>query len=316
MKMSGGNDVGVTDSPIRGIVLKVLSVIAFVIMAALAKASGDLPAGQIVFFRSFFAILPIIIYLAWLRELSGCLATSRPLGHLTRGMVGVAGMMCGFYAITKLPLPEAVTLSYAQPLIAVLLSAMFLGETIRVYRWTAVAVGFVGVVIVAWPKLTLLSSGVTNDAAIGAMVALIGAAVSAVAMLLIRRLLMTERSATIVLYASSTGAICTGMTWFLGWSPMETWQVVTLVLTGICGGIGQILMTESYRHAEASTIAPFEYTSLLISIAIGFAVFGDIPTLYTVIGGTIIISAGIFIVWREHRLGLERTKARKLTTPS
>jgi len=316
MKISGGNDIGVTDDPTRGIILKVLSVIVFVVMSALAKSSGDVPAGQIVFYRTFFAIFPILVYLAWRRELSGCLRTERPLGHLARGVVGFCGMMLGFYALTKLPLPEAVTLSYAQPLVAVVFSAVFLGEVIRIYRWSAVAVGFAGVVIIAWPNLTLLTAGVTNDAAIGAVAALIGAAVSAVAMLLIRRLLMTERSATIVLFASMTGALCSAMSYFLGWVSLEPWQIGVLVLTGICGGAGQILMTESYRHAEASTIAPFEYTSLLFSIVIGFAVFGDIPTLYTVTGGLIIISAGVFIVWREHRLGLERTKARRLTTPT
>jgi drug/metabolite transporter (DMT)-like permease len=312
----GGNGIGVSDDPVRGITLKVLSVAVFVAMSTLAKVSGEVPPGQIVFFRCFFAIFPILAYLAWRREFRTAFYTSRPLGHLARGMVGVIGMGCGFFALTKLPLPEAITLNYAQPLVAVVFSAIFLHETIRVYRWTAVFVGFIGVVIVAWPNLTLLSTGMSDDAAIGAIVALIGAAVSAVAMLLIRRLLLTERSGTIVFYASATGALCALMTWFLGWISLAPWQVAVLVATGVLGGIGQILMTESYRHAEASTIAPFEYTSLILSIVIGFMVFGDIPTLYTIVGGTIIISAGVFIVWREHKLGLERTKARKLSAPN
>lgn len=308
--------VGVTDNAIRGIVLKILSVVVFVLMSALVKASGEVPLGQIVFYRSFFAIFPIVLYLAWRKELMVAVHTKRPFGHLARGTVGVAGMGCGFYAVTKLPLPEAITLGYAQPLVAVVFSAIFLGEVIRIYRWTAVFVGFAGVVIVAWPNLTLLSTGVTDDAALGAVVALIGAAVSAVSMLLIRRLLLTERSPTIVFYASVTGALCALATWFLGWVPLTSWQWTLLFLAGICGGLGQILMTESYRNAEASTVAPFEYTSLLLSIVIGFLVFGDIPTLYTILGGIIIISAGVYIVWREHKLGLERSRMRKLSPPS
>lgn len=316
MKKPAEIGIGVTDNAIRGIVLKILSVVVFVLMSTLIKASGEVPVGQIVFYRSFFAIFPIIVYLAWRKELMVAVYTKRPFGHLARGTVGVVGMGCGFYALTKLPLPEAITLSYAQPLVAVVFSAIFLGEVIRVYRWTAVFVGFAGVVIVAWPNLTLLSSGATNDAALGALVALIGAAVSAVSMLLIRRLLLTERSPTIVFYASVTGAICTLATWFLGWVPLAPWQWTLLFLAGICGGMGQILMTESYRHAEASTVAPFEYTSLLLSIVLGFLVFGDIPTFYTIVGGTIIISAGVYIVWREHKLGHERSKARRVSPPS
>lgn len=87
------------------------------------------------------------------------------------------------------------------------------------------------------------------------------------------------------------------------------------MLAGILGGLGQILMTESYRHAEASTVAPFEYTSMILSIVVGYFAFGDVPTLYTLVGGVIVVAAGIFIIWRERQLGLERGKARKVAPP-
>ena len=100
-----------------------------------------------------------------------------------------------------------------------------------------------------------------------------------------------------------------------GWSALTPWQATALVVAGICGGIGQILMTEAYRYAEASTVAPFEYTSMIFAIAVGYFVFGDKPTLNILLGGAIVIGAGIFIVWREQRLGLERRAAKKAIPP-
>ena len=115
----------------------------------------------------------------------------------------------GFFALTRLPLPEAITLNYAQPLLVVVFSALFLGETIRVYRWSAVAVGLVGVLIISWPKLTLFGAGagVSDREAIGVVAALVSAAISAVALLLVRRLVRTEKSATIVLWFSLTASV-------------------------------------------------------------------------------------------------------------
>ena len=139
-------------NPLVGIGLKIISVAIFVAMSAFIKAAGQVPAGQIVFYRSFFAILPVIIYLAYRRELRSAVYTKRPMGHIFRGVVGVCSMGLGFFALTRLPLPEAITINYAQPLFVVVFSALFLGETVRIYRWTAVAIGLLGVVIVSWPS--------------------------------------------------------------------------------------------------------------------------------------------------------------------
>lgn len=303
------------ENPLRAIALKVASVAVFVAMSGLIKFAGDVPAGQIVFFRSLFAIPPILLLLAWRRELRGSLRTEYPWGHILRGLIGVTSMGCGFFALTRLPLPDAITLNYAQPLLIVVFSALFLGETIRLYRWSAVAVGLVGVLIVSWPQLTLFSgSGEAGlqPQTIGAIAALTGASMSAVAALLVRRLVQTERSATIVIWFSLTASSVALLTLPFGWQWLLWWQALALVCAGICGGIGQIMMTEAYRYAEVSVVAPFEYTSLILGIAVGYLVFGDLPTVYTIVGGVIVIAAGIFIIWREHQLGLERGKARKV----
>lgn len=302
-------------SPLTGIALKIVSVAIFVGMSTSIKAAGDVPAGQIVFFRSFFAVFPILIFLAFKRELRTAVVTKRPLNHIARGVVGVTAMGFGFFALTRLPLPEAITLNYAQPLLVVVFSALFLGETVRFHRWTAVAVGLLGVVIVSWPNLSLLSTGIGDEETLGVVAALVGAAMSAVAMLLVRNLVHTERTSTIVLWFSLTASVMALLSIPFGWQSLTWEQTALLITAGFCGGIAQLFMTEAYRHAEASTVAPFEYTSLILGIAVGYFVFGDLPTMYTLVGGAIVIGAGIFIIWREQRLGLERRAVKKASSP-
>lgn len=303
------------DRPLTGIALKVTSVAVFVAMASFIKASGPLPAGQMVFFRSLFAIAPILAMLAWRRQLSTAFATSRPFSHIARGTIGVCAMGLSFFALTRLPLPEAIILGYAKPLIVVVFSAIFLGEIIRIFRWSAVIVGLLGVVVVSWPKLTLTNAGLGQAETVGVLAALGSATLAAFAMLLVRKLVKTERTPTIVLWFSLTATVLSLFSLPFGWEPMSSQQVVFLVAAGFCGGLGQILLTESYRHAEISTIAPFEYVSMLLAVAVGYLAFSDIPTFETIVGGMIIMAAGIFIIFREHTLGLERAKARKAITP-
>lgn len=305
------------DRPLTGISLKILSVAIFVAMQSFIKASGDVPAGQIVFFRSFFAIFPLLVFMAWSGDLKTAWRTSRPLSHVARGMVGTMAMALGFFALTRLPLPEAITLNYAQPLLVVVFSALFLGENVRMYRWSAVAVGLVGVVIVSWPKLSVFGAGADMGESefVGVMAAFAAAAASAVAMLLIRNLVTTEKSATIVLWFSVSASVIALLSLPFGWSWLTPAQATFLILAGFCGGIAQVFMTEAYRYAEASTVAPFEYSSLILGLLIGYLAFGDMPTPHMIIGGLIVVGSGIFIVWRERQLGLQRDRARKVAPP-
>lgn len=306
-----------TANPLKGIALKIASVAIFVAMMTSIKAAGPLPPGQIVFFRSAFAMLPVFIFLAWRRELASGFRTNRPLGHVARGLVGVTAMALGFYGLTVLPLPDAITISYAQPLILTVLSALFLGETIRVFRWGAVIAGIAGVLIISWPKLTLLTgqSDVGQTEALGVLAVLGSASFAAVAMTLVRRLIDTETTTSIVVWFSVTATVASLFTIPLGWEALETRQVLLLAASGIFGGVAQLLMTQAYRHAPMSTVAPFEYTSMLLGIAAGYAFFADVPTLQTLIGGSIVVAAGLFIIWREHRLGIKRKGARRVMTP-
>jgi drug/metabolite transporter (DMT)-like permease len=304
-------------NPLRGIGLKVASVIGFVGMSSLIKSAGSLPPGQLVFFRSFFAIFPIVLILAWRSELRGALRTSQPLGHVIRGGVGVVSMGLGFYALTLLPLPEWIAIGYAQPLIIVLIGALFMGETVRMFRWGAVIVGFLGVLVISWPKLTLLTSaeGLQRTQAVGVLICLASAAVSAVALTYVRILVRTERTPTVVLWFSLTASTAALMTLPFGWASLSPGQAAALIGAGFCGGVAQMLMTEAYRHAELSTVAPFEYVSLLLGVVIGFFAFGEAPSAYVLVGGTIVIAAGLVIIWREHRLNIDRMKLKPLAPP-
>lgn len=307
----------ISGNALRGIALKIASVAIFVGMSTCIKAAGQLPAGQIVFFRSFFAILPIVIMLAWRKELRQGLTTAHPWRHIARGVVGVMSMGLGFFALTRLPLTDAITLNYAQPLLVIVFSAIFLREAIHMYRWSAVLVGLVGVVTISWPKLTLFGAEdpMSVDMAAGVLAALVAAAMSAVALLLVRRLVHTEKTATIVLWFSLTASVAGLCTAPFGWAALTFEQTAFLIAAGFCGGVAQIFMTQSYRYAEASTVAPFEYTSMILGIIVGYWAFSDIPTLHTIVGGAIVISAGLFIIWRERQLGLERGAARKVSPP-
>ncbi|TIM28485.1 MAG: DMT family transporter [Mesorhizobium sp.] len=297
--------------------LKIVSVAVFVAMSSCIKAAGTVPAGQIVFFRSFFAIFPIVVFLAFQGKLGTAFSTKRPLNHIARGVVGVCAMGLGFFALIRLPLPEAIALNYAQPLLVVVFSSIFLGEAIRVYRWSAVAVGLVGVLVISWPELTLLGSGAAlgDQEVLGVIAALVAAAISAVAMLLVRNLVQSEPTATIVLWFSVTASILALLSLPFGWQALTPAQAGLLVAAGFCGGLAQILMTAAYRHAEASVVAPFEYTSMLLGIVVGYLAFGDVPTVHMLIGGVIVVAAGIFIIWRERQLGLERARTRQATPP-
>ncbi|PRD46000.1 EamA family transporter [Phyllobacterium phragmitis] len=296
-----------------GIGFKVASVCVFVAMSSLLKASEGIPLGQLIFFRSFFAIFPVIIYLTFTHQLSGVFHTKERLSHVWRGLIGVSAMSFSFFALTRLPLPEAIAINYASPLFVVVFSAILLHETVRIYRWSAVVIGLVGVMVILWPRLSVFSSGQLGmDETLGALSALTGAVLSAIAMLLVRRLVQTERTPTIVIYFSLTSTIIGLLTLPFGWVMPTPAQALMLIGAGFAGGIAQIFLTQCYRYAEMSTIAPFEYTSMLLGLAIGYLVFGDVPTMQMIIGGTVVIGAGIFIIYREHRLVVAERNRRAL----
>ena len=305
-------------NPLRGIGLKILSVTVFTLMAVCVKyVAPRIPAGEAVFFRSFFAMPVIIAWMVWTGNLRHGLDTENPMGHVWRGLVGTSAMIMGFIALGLLPLPEVTALGYAAPLLTVIFAAMFLGETVRVFRITAVIIGLIGVLIVLSPRLTVMSVDAASKVqTIGAMAALIAAVFAALAQVFIRKLVSTEQTTAIVFYFSLTATILSLLTIPFGWVVPTLFEATLLIGVGLMGGVGQILLTESYRHAETGVIAPFEYVSMVLSLILGYLVFAEVPTFTMLVGASLVVAAGLFIIWRERALGLRRSEARKAMTPN
>lgn len=297
--------------PMRGITFKIISVCIFVVMASIVKSVADhVPPGQAVFFRSFFAMPVIVVWLLMRHELHGGLRTANPMGHVWRGLVGTSAMGLGFAGLGLLPLPEVTAIGYAAPLLVVIFAAMFLNEQVRAFRLSAVALGLVGVMIVLSPRLSV-GAQMDPGQTLGAVVVLGGAFFAALAQVFVRKLVATEGTAAIVFWFSVTASCLSLVTIAWGWVWPTFGEFVLLVLTGFLGGVGQIFLTSSYRHADASLIAPFEYTSMLLALGVGYFVFAEVPT-WTMLGGAaVVISAGVLIIWRERALGLERARQRK-----
>lgn len=302
-------------NPLRGIALKIASVCVFVFMASLIKASADtIPPGQAVFFRSFFAIPVILAWLVLQHDLAHGLETKNPMGHLWRGLVGTSAMGLGFAGLGLLPLPEVTAIGYAAPILVVVFAAMFLNEQVRLFRLSMVALGMGGVLIVLSPRLALDPATAETGQALGAVLVLMGAVCAALAQVFVRKLVQTERTAAIVFWFSITASALSLLTIPWGWAWPTPTQWVLLIGAGLAGGVGQILLTSSYRFADASLIAPFEYTSMLLAIGVGYFVFAEVPTPTMLMGAALIVTAGIAIIWRERQLGLKRG-ARKAGTP-
>lgn len=299
--------------PLRGILLKLASVLVFIVMQSLIKAA-KVPPGEAVFFRSACAIPVIVVWLAMQGQLATGFRAKQPLGHLWRGLMGTLAMGMGFAGLSYLPLPEVTAISYAAPLMVVILAAMFLGEDVRLFRLACVALGLVGVLIVLSPRLSITASATPREA-LGAMILLAGAVFTALAQVFVRKLVLIESTTAIVFYFSMTATVLSLATIPFGWVWPTPTEAALLVGCGILGGVGQILLTSSYREADASLVAPFDYASMIFSLGIGFFIFGEVPSLTMLSGAALVVTAGILIIWRERQLGLKRARVAKVTNP-
>jgi drug/metabolite transporter (DMT)-like permease len=295
---------------LRAILLKLLSALLFALMSVLVRYIGErYPVGQVVFFRSAFAILPVVVIYAWKGELEAAIRTGRPFRHFGRGATAVGAMFCNFSALARLPVVDATAISFVSPLITVAMSAIFLKERVRIYRWSAVIVGFVGVLVMLAPHLSVGSSAASAAGAVGAGLGLMGAFFSAGSTVQTRSLTLSETTSSIVLYFSVICALFGLCTWPFGWITPTWGEFAALVVIGIFGGLAHILLTESYRLAPASLVAPFDYTSMLWALILGYLVFGEVPGVLVFVGAGIIAAAGLLVIWRERQIGLQRVRA-------
>ncbi len=300
---------------IKGIGLKIGATLVFSVMWALIKAAAPVfPVSEVVFFRSIFALVALSAWLAWRGEFPTALRTSRLFGHVGRSLAGSGGMFASFVALSLLPLADATAFTFATPLMVVPLAWIVLGEQVRFVRAAAVAAGFIGV-------LVMLSGHLGEGAgrpggSVGALVALCGAGFAAVAMIQTRRLTRSEATGAIVFYFSTVtaivglGVLVVAAVWppqgaFAGVAAGQRFvtptalEFVSLAAIGLLGGCGQIMMTHSYRYADASIIACFDYVAMLWAAALGYWVFAETPSSRVALGAGVVIAAGVAMLWRE-----------------
>jgi drug/metabolite transporter (DMT)-like permease len=310
-------DVPAHARPLVGIALKVASTIVFTAMATLIKLISDrYPVGEMTFARSFFALIPVFAWVGWRGEFPAVFYTTRIVGHFVRSIAGATAMFCGFTALSLLPIADATAIGYASPLMTVVFAVLLLGEKVRAYRWSAVGVGLFGVLVILSDYVGPEAAPHTHDAFVGALFAVASAVIGALAATQTRSLTRYEGAPTIVVYFSLFTALFSLGSLPFGWVMPDAVDTAYLVAAGICGGIGQILLTQSYRFGEASLIAPFDYTSMIWALIVSLAIFGTWPSSIVLTGAAIVIAAGLFVIWREHRLGIERARSRRAQTPT
>jgi drug/metabolite transporter (DMT)-like permease len=306
--------------PLRGITLKLLATLAFTTMSAAIKelALQNYPTGQMVFCRSIFALLPLMLWLGFRGEIGGMYRTQHIRRHVMRAIVGGASMFCFFAALAYIALPDATAIGYTVPLITVVLAALVLKETVRVYRWSAVGIGFIGVAIMLSPYMAggALAAG-GSGAGLGVALALGNCLLAATAMVQVRQMIMEgESSGAIVFYFQLLVSAFSFITVIGGWKTPDLYGASLLFSIGILGGIGQILLVASYRYADASLLAPFDYLSMLWAMIFGYTLFGEVPLSVVLVGAAIVIASSLFVILREHYLvRTARAKAKAEQPP-
>lgn len=283
--------------PVLGVLCKLGSVVLLAGMAAAIKKLGkDIPIGESIFLRGLIALL-VLVTIAALTEGVASLRTTNLSLHLRRSVAGTVSMFLFFAALLMIPLADVTAIGYAQPSLVTLLAMLFLGERIHSYRWTALVIGLVGVLVMIGPHLTLGSGNV-----LGPLVALGATMLSAVAMIFMRSMSGGEPALNITFYFMLTATCCGLLTLPFGWVMPSTSQWLWLLIMGGFGVSGQLLLSYSYRFAEASTIAPLEYISMITSLLIGWFMFNESPGPTIWIGAPLVVASGLLIFWREYRL--------------
>jgi drug/metabolite transporter (DMT)-like permease len=211
-------------------------------------------------------------------------------------------MFCNFLAVMFLPLADATAIAFAAPMFTVILAALVLHERVHIFRWSAVLTGFAGVLVIVAAE----GPGEGGRTIAGAALALCGAGLSATAMIVLRRMSAHEHSEAIAFYFMLTSALAGFATIFWGWRMPVGTEIFALVSMGVFGGVGQLFLSFGYRYGEASVLAPFDYSMMIWAASLGYFLFGDVPTVEVLIGASLVVGAGLLILWRERVLGRQR----------
>jgi drug/metabolite transporter (DMT)-like permease len=285
------------EDPPRAIAFIVISTLLFAVLWVVVKLlSPRYSVYELTFFRNFFAIIPAVLMLVHYGDF-GVLRVKRISGHVWRAVLGITAMMLGFASYTLMPLANAVAISFMSPLVITALSVPLLGEKVGPWRWSAVVIGFVGVLVIVNPGEGFLTTG--------ALVAIGGAAVTALAMITIRQLNRTDKPVAIVFYFALFATLFSALPLPFVWVTPQGWDWALLIGAGLSGGFGQHFMTRAFALAPAAVVSPFNYVSLIWSTLAGWLFWGDLPASNVFFGAAIVIASGLVILWRETRRGVK-----------
>ena len=278
-----------------------LSVCAFSIMDLIVKWSDDYPLGQVIFFRGFFGI--VLYYFVIPKErIRDFYFTKRPLLHFSRCFFGLAALLSIFTALRNLPLATVVSISFAAPIFTTIFSIFFLSERVGYFRWLAVFIGFIGILIISEPGFSSL-----NVYYIFPVIFVLGMSYVAIS---IRQLSSTEPVWLISLFFSAAITIAGLLTLPFGWIMPSFYDLTLLSMIGFFGGVANLWLSQSYKFSEVSLVTPLKYLALVFAIVFGYLIWGEIPSGKTLIGAILVIASSIIIFRREIALKKEPTPSR------
>ena len=273
-----------------GFLYMFLSVCTFSVMDLLVKWSSDYPTGEVLFFRGFFGLLPTY-FLIPKNKLKTFYTTKRSKEHLFRCLMGLMALIAIVVALRELPLAVVVSLSYAAPLFITVLSIFLLSEKVGIFRWLAVIIGFIGVIIIAEPGFKGM-----NYLYFLPLIFCIGMAFVTI---MIRKLSTTEPIWLISIFFTITISIAGLATIPMGWKMPNFQDFILLALIGVTGGSANLFLTQSYKLSEVSLVAPLKYLALVFAIFFGYFIWNEIPTIKTLIGASLVVLASLIIFRRE-----------------
>ena len=278
-----------------------ISVCAFSLMDVIVKWSEDYPVGQVLFFRGFCGIIPILFLIPKDRYLD-FYKTTRPFLHFKRCLAGLIALVSIFIALRKLPLATVVSISFAAPIFTTIFSIFLLREKVGIFRWLAVIIGFVGIIIITEPGLSSV-----NIYYIYPIIFCLGLSYVAIA---IRQLSKTEPVWLISLYFSVAITLLSLFTIPYGWIMPSLYDLAFLSFIGFFGGVANLWLSQSYKYSEVSLVTPLKYLALVFAIFFGYLIWGEIPTIKTLMGAGLVIISSLIIFRREIYLKKQLTVGR------
>ena len=278
-----------------------LSVCAFSIMDLIVKWSDNYPLGQVIFFRGFFGLV-FYYFIIPKKRIKDFYFTKRPLLHLSRCFFGLAALLSIFTALRNLPLATVVSITFAAPIFTTIFSIFFLSEKVGYFRWLAVIVGFIGILIISEPGFSSL-----NIYYIFPVIFVLGMSYVAIS---IRQLSSTEPVWLISLFFSAAITIAGIFTIPFGWLMPSFIDLILLSMIGFFGGVANLWLSQSYKFSEVSLVTPLKYLALVFAIGFGYLIWQEIPSSKTLIGAVLVLTSSIIIFRREIILKKNPTTAR------